>query len=319
MATMPPGGFARPLTMTREQRRRKRQATPFLMRPTVVAAVFLLPFVALFAVFRIWPVAHAVVMSFQEIESVGGSREWVGLHNYERLLQDRTFFTALRNTALYTAGTLLILIPLPFVLAAVLKSRLVARQDLFRSTLMLPVLTSLVVVGVVFSLLLTTNGLVNSFLGLFGVPKVGWLETRHLAVPAMILMATWRWTGINIIYFTTGLSNIPDELYESASVDGAGALRKFWHLSVPLSKPIILFVTVLTIFGGFQLFVEPYVLWGTGGGPGQGGLSVVVHLYRTAFTSFQLGYASAIGVVLALIIVILSLLTLKLFGFFRKE
>lgn len=303
----------------RQLRRRKRQATPFLMRPTVVAAVFLLPFVALFGLFRIWPVAHAVVMSFQEIESVGGAREWVGLDNYQRLFQDRTFFTALRNTALYTVGTVLILIPLPFVLAAVLKSRLVARQNFFRSTLFLPVLTSLVVVGVVFSLLLTRDGLLNSFLSLFGVPRVGWLETRHLAVPALIIMATWRWTGINIIYFTTGLSNIPNELYEAASVDGAGPVRRFWHLSVPLSKPIILFVTVLTIFGGFQLFVEPLILWGTGGGPGQGGLSVVVHLYRTAFTSFQLGYASAIGVVLALIIVLLSLLMLKLFGFFRKE
>jgi arabinosaccharide transport system permease protein len=145
------------------------------------------------------------------------------------------------------------------------------------------------------------------------------LSTRDLAIPALLIVATWRWTGINVIYFTTGLSNIPEELYESASVDGAGAIRKFWHLSVPLSKPIILFVTVLTIFGGFQLFVEPLILWGTGGGPGQGGLSVVMHLYRTAFTSFQLGYASAIGVVLAIIIMTLSLVLLKLFGFFKKD
>jgi arabinosaccharide transport system permease protein len=285
----------------------------------VVAAVFLLPFVVLFLAFRIYPVGQAIVLSFQHIESVGAAPEWIGLDNYERLLTDRTFLTALRNTALYTLGTLLILIPVPFILAAMLKSRLVARPDAFRSTIFLPVLTSLVVVGVVFSLLLTTNGLLNSFLSLFGVPRVGWLETRHLAVPAMILMATWRWTGINMIYFTTGLSNIPNELYESASVDGAGPLRRFWHLSLPLSKPMILFVTVLTIFGGFQLFVEPLILWGTGGGPGQGGLSIVVHLYRTAFTSFQLGYASAIGVVLALIITILSLVVLKLFGFFAKD
>jgi arabinosaccharide transport system permease protein len=307
------------MTMTREQRRRRRRATPLLGRPTVVAAVFLLPFLVLFLAFRVYPVGQAIVLSFQHIESVGAAREWIGLDNYRRLFTDRTFLTALRNTVLYTAGTLLVLIPVPFILAAVLKSRLVARPDAFRSTIFLPVLTSLVVVGVVFSLLLTTNGLLNSFLSLFGVPRMGWLETRHLAVPAMILMATWRWTGINMIYFTTGLSNIPNELYESASVDGAGPLRRFWHLSVPLSKPMILFVTVLTIFGGFQLFVEPLILWGTGGGPGQGGLSIVVHLYRTAFTSFQLGYASAIGVVLALIITILSLLVLKLFGFFAKD
>jgi arabinosaccharide transport system permease protein len=304
------------LAITGRSARRPKQ--PFFHRPWVVAAVFLLPFIVLFGIFRVYAVGYAVVLSFQDIEGLGAT-EWSGFDNYRRLLSDSTFFTALRNTALYTAGTLLILIPIPLILAAVLRSKLVARQSMFRSTIFLPVLTSLVVVGVVFSLLLAGNGLVNSFLGLFGVPELDWLSTRDLAIPALLIVATWRWTGINVIYFTTGLSNIPEELYESASVDGAGAIRKFWHLSVPLSKPIILFVTVLTIFGGFQLFVEPLILWGTGGGPGQGGLSVVMHLYRTAFTSFQLGYASAIGVVLAIIIMTLSLVLLKLFGFFKKD
>jgi arabinosaccharide transport system permease protein len=295
-----------------------RVKTPFFHRPYVVAAVFLLPFLIVFGVFRVWAVANAVVMSFQEMEGIGVAR-WTGFDNYVSLLSDSTFHTALRNTVLYTAGTLLILIPVPLILAAVLRSPLVARASAFRSTIFLPVLTSLVVVSVVFSLLLATNGLLNSFLGLFGVPPLRWLETRNLAVPAMIIMAVWRWTGINVIYFTTGLANIPRDMYEAASVDGAGAFRKFWNVSVPLSKPIILFVTVLTIFGGMQLFVEPFILWGTGGGPGQGGLSVVVYLYRTAFTSFQLGYASAIGVVLALIIVTLSLVVLKVFGFFKRD
>lgn len=305
------------LTESRAERA-KRPKKQFFHRPTVVAAVFLLPFVVLFGVFRVYAVGYAFVLSFQDIEGVGVS-EWAGLDNYRRLLSDATFFSALQNTALYTAGTLLILIPLPLVLAAILQSKLVARQTMFRSAIFLPVLTSLVVVGVVFSLLLSTNGLLNSFLGLFGIPEQGWLSTPHLAIPALLIVATWRWTGINVIYFTTGLSNIPSELYESASVDGAGAFRKFWHLSVPLSKPIILFVTVLTIFGGFQLFVEPLILWGTGGGPGQAGLSVVLHLYRTAFTSFDLGYASAIGVVLAVIIMSVSLVTLRLFGFFKRD
>jgi len=295
-----------------------RVRTPFFHHPYVVAAVFLLPFLIVFGVFRVWAVANAIVMSFQEMEGIGVAR-WTGFDNYIRLLSDATFLTALKNTAFYTAGTLLILIPLPLVLAAVLRSPLVARASAFRSTIFLPVLTSLVVVSVVFSLLLATNGLLNSFLGLFGVPPLRWLEARNLAVPAMIIMAVWRWTGINIIYFTTGLANIPRDMYEAASVDGAGAFRKFWNVSVPLSKPIILFVTVLTIFGGMQLFVEPFILWGTGGGPGQGGLSVVVYLYRTAFTSFQLGYASAIGVVLALIIITLSLVMLKVFGFFKRD
>ena len=297
-----------------------RSKTPFFQRPTVVAIVFLLPFVVLFAIFRVWAVGYALVLSFQDIEGIGLS-EWAGLDNYRALLTDETFYRALRNTALYTIGTILVLIPVPFVLAAVLRSRLVRGQTVFRTILFTPVLASLVVVGVVFQLLLSTNGLLNSFLDLFGVPPQRWLETPALAIPSLIILATWRWTGINIIYFTTGLSNIPDDLYEAAAVDGASPLRQFWHLSIPLSKTIILFVTVLSLFGGFQLFVEPLILWpaGTGGGPGQAGMTIVLYLYRTAFTSFQLGYASAIGVVLALIIMLVSLAQLRLFGFFKKD
>lgn len=291
----------------------------FLQRPAVVAAVFLLPFIALFLVFRIWAIIQAVLLSFQDIQGVGSS-EWAGLANYEQLAGDPLFYRALGNTALYTAGTLLLLIPIPFVLAAVLHSGAVKRAHSFRTILFLPILTSLVVVSVVFQLILTADGLLNSALTAVGLPRMAWLDTEHLAIPALLIVATWRWTGINIIYFTTGLSNIPQDLYEAAAVDGASGISRFFHISVPLSKPIILFVTVLSLIGGFQLFVEPFLLWpGGGGGPGRGGLSIVVLLYRTAFTSFRLGYAAAIGVVLALIIMVLSLVQFRFFGFFRKE
>jgi arabinosaccharide transport system permease protein len=293
----------------------------FWQRPAVVAAIFMAPFLILYLVFRVYAIGQAVALSFQDIEGVGVS-QWTGLSNYRELLSDRTFFLALRNTTLYTAGTLLILIPLPFVLAAVLHSNVVRRANAFRTVFFLPILASLVVVGVVFSLLLTPEGLVNEALGVVGLPGLRWLETRVLAVPSLILLATWRWTGINIIYFTTGLSNIPDDLYEAAAIDGASGWRKFWHLSVPLSRPIILFVVVLSLFGGFQMFVEPFVLFpgsGTGGGPGQGALTIVIYLYRTAFQSFRLGYAAAIGVALALIIMVASLIQLRVFGFFERD
>jgi arabinosaccharide transport system permease protein len=295
--------------------------TSFFQRPAVVAAVFMAPFLILYLVFRVYAIGQAVALSLQDIEGIGIT-EWTGLSNYRELFGDRTFFLALRNTTLYTVGTLLVLIPLPFVLAAVLHSGVVKRANAFRTVFFLPILASLVVVGVVFSLLLTTDGLVNELLGLFGVPALGWLDTRELAVPALVLLATWRWTGINIIYFTTGLSNIPSDLYEAAAIDGASGWQKFWHLSVPLSRPIILFVMVLSLFGGFQLFIEPFVLFpgsGTGGGPGQGALTIVIYLYRTAFQSFRLGYAAAIGVVLAAIIMVASLVQLRLFGFFERE
>ncbi|QBI18355.1 sugar ABC transporter permease [Egibacter rhizosphaerae] len=288
-------------------------------RKWFVVTIFLLPFVLLFVVFRVYAIGHAVVMSFQDIQGVGGQSEWIGLGNYLQLATDSTFYLALRNTAAYVAGTLAVLIPFPFVLAALLHTGLVRRTTMFRTAIFLPVLTSLVVVGVIFSLLLSTNGLLNQVLATFGFEPQAWLQTQHLAVPALVIMATWRWTGLNVIYFTTGLSNIDNDLYESAAVDGAGIFRRFWYLSVPLSKPIILFVTVLTLFNGFQLFVEPFIIWGTGAGPGQGGLSIVMLLYREAFTSFRLGYASSIGVVLAAIIMMVSIVQLKLFGFFKKD
>ncbi len=303
---------------TRSTQPEERRKTAFFQRPAVVATVFLAPFLILYVVFRLYAIGHAVALSFQDIQGIG-TAEWTGLSNYRALLSDSTFYQALRNTALYTVGTLLILIPLPFAIAAFFHSGIIRRQDVFRTVFFLPVLTSLVVVAVIFSLLLSTNGLFNQFLGLFGVPAQAWLERRHLAVPALVILATWRWTGINIVYFTTGLSNIPQDLYEAAAIDGASAWQKFWHISAPLCKPVVLFVTVLTLFGGFQLFTEPFILWSGNTGPGGGGLSIVLYLYRTAFTSFRLGYAAAIGVVLAGIIALLSLAQLKLFGFFDKE
>jgi arabinosaccharide transport system permease protein len=290
----------------------------FFHRPKVVPFVFLAPFLIIFLTFRIWAVIQAVVLSFQKVQGVGSS-EWIGVGNYQFLFNDPTFYKALLNTVYYTGGTLLLLIIIPLMLAALLDSGLVKKAGAFRTTFFLPVLTSLVVVGVVFRLILSGEGLLNSWLGLVGIPPQRWLETADLAIPAMLIMATWRWTGLNMIYFASGLANIPPDLYDAAAIDGANGPQRFFYITIPLLKPIIIFVMTLTLIGGFQLFVEPFILWSGGASPGQGGLSIVVFLYRTAFTSFNLGYASTIGVVLALIIMGLSLAQLRLFGFFKKE
>jgi arabinosaccharide transport system permease protein len=290
----------------------------FFHRPKVVPFVFLAPFLILFLIFRVWAVIQAVLLSFEKVQGVGSS-EWTGLGNYLFLFNDPTFYKALFNTAYYTGGTLILLIIVPLILATLLYSGLVQKAGVFRTALFLPVLTSLVVVGVVFRLILSADGLVNSWLKLVGIPAQRWLETADLAIPAMLIIATWRWTGLNMVYFTSGLANISQDLYDAAAIDGANGWQRFFYITVPQLKPITIFVMTLTLIGGFQLFVEPFILWSGGASPGQGGLSIVVFLYRTAFTSFNLGYASTIGVVLALIILILSLIQLRLFGFFKKE
>lgn len=290
----------------------------FFHHRKVVPYVFLAPFLILFLTFRVWAIIQAVLLSFQKVQGVGSS-QWIGLGNYQFLFNDPTFYKSLANTAYYTVGILVLLIFIPLVLATLLYSGLVKKSGAFRTILFLPVLTSLVVVGVVFRLILSPEGLLNSWLGLLGIPTVRWLETATLAIPAMLLMAIWRWTGMNMVYFTSGLANISQDLYDAAAIDGANSLQRFFFITVPMLRPITIFVMTLTLIGGFQLFVEPYVLWSGGASPGQGGLSIVVFLYRTAFTSFNLGYASTIGVALALIIMVLSLAQLRLFGFFKKE
>lgn len=285
----------------------------------VVPFVFLAPFLAIFLIFKVYPVIQAVIMSFQNFQGIQ-SQEWVGLANYENVFSLVRFNQALSNTTIYTIGTLFILIPLPLVLAVLLNSGRVAQSSLFRTLLFLPALTSLVVSGTVFRLILAEGGFLNVFLSSsLGIEPKRWLEVSELALPSLIIVATWRWTGINILYFNSGLVNIPRELYESAVIDGAGPLQMFWRITLPLLRPTTLFVVVLSIIGGYQVFVEPFILYTGGGGPGDGGLTMALLIYRTAFTSFNFGTAAAMGVILGAIILVFSLIQFRFFGVFSRE
>lgn len=290
-----------------------------LSHKKVAPFIFLTPFMAIFLLFKVYPVILAVIMSFQNFRGVQ-SQEWVGLANYQNVFALVRFNQALANTTVYTIGTLLILIPLPLVLAVLLDSGRVAQSTLFRTLIFLPALTSLVVAGTVFRLILAEGGFLNLFLSsTLGIRPLRWLETADLALPSLILVATWRWTGINILYFNSGLVNIPRELYEAAVIDGASPFQMFWRITLPLLRPTTLFVIVLSIIGGYQVFVEPFILYTGGGGPGDGGLTMALLIYRTAFTSFNFGTAAAMGVILAAIIFVFSLIQFRFFGVFSRE
>mgnify|MGYP001415249426 CR=1 FL=1 len=298
-----------------------KQVSTFLTSRKVAPYVFLIPFMTLFVLFKVWPAVLAVYMSFQDAQGVRSETwEWVGLANYANVLSNARFQTALRVTTSYTIGTLLVLVPLPLVLAAMLDSGRVVKSTFFRVVLFLPALTSLVVAGTIFRIILSRTGLLNAALeATLGIPPRRWLEVADLTLPSLIMIAAWRWTGINILYFNSGLVNIPRELYEAAAIDGANGVQIFFRITLPLLKPITFFVTILTIIGGYQVFVEPFVLYTTGNSPGNSGLTVALHLYRTAFRDFYLGPAAAMGVILALIICALSLLQFRFFGVFKKE
>lgn len=296
-----------------------RTAGAFLNDKRVVPIVFLIPFLTVFLVFKVYPVILAVIMSFQNFQGVQ-SQEWVGLANYQNVFQLVRFSQALSNTTIYTVGTLLILIPLPLILAVLLDSGRVVQSTVFRTLIFLPALTSLVVAGTVFRLILAESGFLNAFLSsTLGVRPLRWLEVSELALPSLILVAAWRWTGINILYFNSGLVNIPRELYEAAVIDGASPFQMFWRITLPLLKPTTLFVIVLSIIGGYQVFTEPFILYTGGGGPGDGGLTMALLIYRTAFTSFNFGTAAAMGVILAAIIFVFSVIQFRFFGTFNRE
>jgi arabinosaccharide transport system permease protein len=280
--------------------------------------VFIAPFLLIFIVFRVIPTIYAVVISldkFQGTDDLGVT----GLLIYQKVLSNPALGTAFNNTIFYTLGTLLILIPIPLILAVLLDSGRVVKQTVFRVVLFLPALTSLVVVSVIFRIVLSNAGLLNVALGKVGVSSNAWLEAQGLAVPSMIIVAAWRWTGVNIIYFSSGLVNVPRDLYEAAALDGASAWRTFRSITLPMIQPTVLFVLVLSIIGGFQLFVEPYLLWPFGNSPGNGGLSVALLIYRTAFNNFNFGQAAAMGVLLAFVILVVSIIQFRFFGGRRFE
>ena len=286
----------------------------------VVPWLFIAPFMIFFLVFKIYPIISAAFYSFYEMKGLNiGS--FVGLGNYSTLMKDSDFIKALINNTKYMIGTMITLIPIPLIFAVMLKSKLTKGRKIYKAILFIPALTSLVIAAAVFRILLYegNSGVVNAILGVFGIMPQRWLIDPSLTLISILLIATWRWIGVNMVYFATGLTNISDDLYEAASIDGANIYQQFFHITIPLLKPIIIFVMTLNLIGGYQLFTEVVTLWGGGRSPGKSALTLAVLLYRNAFSYFKLGYASTIGFAMALIILLLSLIQFKFFGFFKKE
>ncbi len=194
-------------------------------------------------------------------------------------------------------------------------------NSVYRAAFFIPSLVSVVVAGTVFRLMFAASGraVVNSMLGLLGAKPVDWiLGGAWQAMALMVLVAVWRWTGVNIVYFMSGLQAIPADLYEAAEIDGAGAGRRLVSITLPLLRPTIVFVTTISIFGGFSMFEESYIFW-QGVSPNNVGLTMVGLIYQKGFQLGDLGIASSIGLVLMLIVFALAIAQLKLFGFFGKE
>lgn len=279
--------------------------------------LFVLPFILSFLLFFLYPVFSTILMSFQKI--LPGEVTFIGFKNYQRLLNPQ-FYTALSISARYTFWTCAILIPLPMILAVFLDSKNMPARNLFRATLFVPILTSTIVAGTIFRLFFgeMDTAFANSVLISLGFESIKWLRDKKVMIFVMVLLCCWRWMGVNILYYLSGLQAIPKELYEAADIDGAGAFSKFRHITFPLLKPVTIYVLTISIYGGFRMFEESYVYWTTRS-PGNIGLTIVVYLYRKAFQENDMGFGSAIGMVLLVIVLIVNTIQLTLTGAFKKE
>jgi arabinosaccharide transport system permease protein len=276
---------------------------------------FCLPFVISFSVFMVYPMIDMVYRSFYKLEGVSTYR-FVGLDNYDKILSDPHIGNAVWNTVWFTVGITVVNLALPLFLAIALNNRLTPLRNLFRSAFFIPALTSVVVAGIYFRLFFAGNPdtPLNWLARVVGLGARDWLNAKETGVIALVLTSTWRWLGLNILYFLAALQTIPRELYEAAHVDGANAVRRFLYVTLPGIKPILIFVTTVMVYGGFRMFGESYVLW-NGKSPGDIGLTIVLYVYRTAFGYFDMGYASAISVVFFIFLMVVNLVYIKSMGF----
>jgi ABC-type sugar transport system permease subunit len=288
------------------------RSTPYL---------FMAPFILSFLIFGAYPILRSLVLSLY-ITSGPEAQHFVGLDNYLYLLQDPDFWTAFRNTATFALGSVLLQLPLSLGLAILLNRPEIRGRNVFRFIFFSPNLMGLVFSALLFMLILAPKfGLLNAGLhALFGLPSTTrWLSTPALVMPALIMVALWLYTGFNMIYFLAALQSVDTELYEAATIDGAGRWSQFWHVTLPGIKPVLIFVVVLSTIGSFQLFELAYLLLGNGSGPDQAGLTIVMYLYQNGFLGGDLGYASAIGWTLAAMVLLLSLVQLRITGMGREE
>jgi ABC-type sugar transport system permease subunit len=282
--------------------------------------VFVAPFVILFAVFMAYPLVQSISMAFH-VTNGPRSSVFVGFDNFRFLLRDPDFWTALRNTTVFALFSVFLQLPLSLSLALLLNARWVKGRNVFRLAFFSPHLVGQVFVAVLFSLIFIPRfGILNRAIHAvsgWGLDTM-WLMNPRLVMPALVLTSLWMYVGFNMIYFLAALQNVDQTLYEAAQVDGANRWRQFVHVTVPGIKPVAVFVVLMSTIGSFQLFELPFVLL-NGSGPNNSGLTIVMYLYNTGFSTGDLGYASAIGWALVLITLTISLVQASLAGLWRRD
>lgn len=274
------------------------------LRKNIKGYLFISPWLVGFSVFSLYAIGSAVYYSFTKY-SVFKPPQWIGLANYRTIFTvDPLFGTSLYNTVYYSILTILLGITVAFLLAILLNQK-VRGLSLFRAMFYVPSITPIVASSVLWLWILTQYGLLNVFLDYLGIKGPAWLANPAWSKFSLVLMSVWAMGGTMII-FLAGLQGVPRQLYEAAELDGAGIWRKLRHVTIPIMTPVILFNLIMGIIGSFQVFTQAFIM--TGGGPADSTLFYVLYLYRNAFFYYKMGYASALAIILFIIILSLSLI-----------
>lgn len=271
------------------------------------------PYLLFVLVFVAFPVFFCFFLTFNKWNIIA-PMQFIGFDNYSRLFHDRLFWKAIGNTLKF----LLLHIPLQLVVSlflAYLLNQKIKAAAFFRASFFMPVIVSGVVVTILWQQLLGYDaGLINRMLTSTGMHKVGWLVNPNVAIYSIAVMATWKNVGLYVILFLVGLQTVPPQYYEAAKMEGATRWQQFYHITLPMINPTIFMVVILSTIGGFNLFIEPYIM--TGGGPLNTTLSAVLYIYKQAFQYYNMGYSATLGFFYAIMIMGVVVLQKK---FIEKE
>jgi len=273
------------------------------------ALLFLSPTLVIFSTFILFPVFFSFYLSFQKWNMFSGDATFIGLDNYTRMIQSAEFWQVLKNTAIYSIGTIPINMALSLWVAYLLNKKIAGKKFL-RTAFFAPVIISPVAAALIWRWMYDPNfGLVNFFVESLGLDPVNWLNEPTAAMFALIIMSVWKTFGINMVLFSAGLQGIPESYYEAAELDGAGKWAKFWNITIPMLAPTTFFIMIMSMISSFQVFDVVYVL--TSGGPLGSTKVLVFYVYEYAFKFFEMGYASAISYFLFALLFLLTMFQIK--------
>lgn len=286
-----------------------RRFRPAARKEDRAAYLFLAPWIAGFLVFIAYPLLASVYYSLTDWDLLTEPR-WYGLKNFIKLMEDRLFWKSLRVTVVYAAMRVPAGIVFGLGLAMILHGRAVGGRSFFRVLYYLPAVLPPVAVSLMWSWIFNPqDGILNTFLALFGIKGLLWIQSETLVLPSFLMMAVWSLMGKNMLIYLAGLNSIPQHLLESAAIDGSSPWRTFWRIKLPMLTPVLFYELVMTLIESFKIFTQAYVM--TEGGPRNASMFYVYYLYRNAFQYYQMGYASAMAWVMFLVILAFTLLIFR--------